>query len=142
MLFWSETEFEFNDSVDDLISNMIYSGKLMYLLHALLPEQPDTLKWGFTSNQLNFCINNEKQMWTYLVSNKLLFNSDRFTVNKFIEEGPFTSDFTNESPGRAAIWLGYRIVRSYMNKNPDLTIEDLMKESNYMNILNLSAYNP
>lgn len=142
MLFWAETEFSFNDSVDNLISHMIYRGKLMYFLNALVPEQPDTIRWGFTADQMNFCLTNEKQMWTYLVSNKLLFDTDRFTINKFILEGPFTNDFTNESPGRAAVWIGYRIVDSYMKKNPRMTMEEVLQEDDYMNILNLSAYNP
>lgn len=142
MLFWAETEFAYNDSVNNLLSNMIYKGKLMYLVDALLPEHPDTLKWGFSSDEFIFCLNNEKQMWTYLVGNKLLFNTDRFTIDKFIAEGPFTSDFSDKSPGRAAIWTGYRIVDSYMRKNPDTSVKELMAEEDYMSILNLSAYNP
>lgn len=142
MLFWTETEYAFNDSINDLISNMIYHGKLMYMAQALLPDQPDTLIWGFSKGGLDFCINNEKQMWTYLVSNKLLFNTDRFTINKFILEGPFTSDFSRESPGRAAIWIGYRIVHRYMKNHPGLKLKELMDEDNYLEILNQSAYNP
>ncbi|MBN1158807.1 MAG: hypothetical protein JXA61_05455 [Bacteroidales bacterium] len=142
MLFWSETEFEYNDSANNLISNMIYRGKLMYLVHMLLPDEPDTILWGFSRDELDFCINNEKQMWTYLVSNKLLFSTDRLTINKFILEGPFTTDFSRESPGRAAVWIGYRIVDRFMKKNPGFTIKDLMNKDDAMEILNLSAYNP
>ncbi|MBN2481087.1 MAG: hypothetical protein JXB19_05065 [Bacteroidales bacterium] len=142
MLFWTETEFAFNDSVNNLISNMIYRGKLMYLLHVMLPDEPDTLKWGFTGKELDFCINNEKQMWTYLISNKLLFDTDRLTINKFILEGPFTTGFSRESPGRAAVWIGYRIVDRFMKKNTGLTLQELMDEEDYMEIFNLSTYNP
>jgi len=142
MLFWEETEFPFNDSVNNLVSNLIYQGRLLYLAGILLPDKPDTLLWGFSEKDFDFCTKNEEQMWTYLVSNKLLFNTDRLTIDKYLQPAPFTTDFGNQSPGRAAIWTGYRIVESYMRKNPSVSIEDLMKEDDYMNILNMSSYNP
>jgi hypothetical protein len=142
MLFWGETEFPFNDSIDNLISNMLYRGSLMYFLDAMLPDQPDSLKWGFSQKSLELCNSNEKAMWTYLIENKLLFNTDKFTINKFILEGPFTKEFGRKSPARAALWLGYKIVSEYMNKHPDISLADLMTERDYMKILNQSAYNP
>jgi hypothetical protein len=142
MLFWGETEFPYNDSIDNLVSNMVYRGKLMYFLHAMVPDESDTLKWGFTEQKLRFCHKNEKPMWTYLVENKLLFNTDRFTIDKFILDGPFTKDFGRTSPARAAVWLGYNIVSAYMKSHRDLSLRDLMVENDYMKILNGSAYNP
>lgn len=142
MRLWAATEFEFNDSVNNLISNMIYEGMIMYFVDVMLPYQPDTLKWGFSGPQMKFCRNNEKQMWTYIIENKLVFNSDKFRISQFIREGPFTKDFTRESPARAAVWLGYNIVNSYMNKHKKLTLRDLMYETDYQKILNESGYNP
>jgi hypothetical protein len=141
MRLWAMTEFPFNDSVNHLVSNLIYEGMVMYFVDRTLPRQPDTLKWGFTKQQLEFCRDNEKQMWTYLIEHKLLFVSDKFTINKFILEGPFTKDFTTASPARAAVWLGYKIVKSYANKNK-VSFHDLMHERDYLKILNLSGYNP
>ncbi len=142
MRLWATTEFEFNDSVNNLISNMIYEGKIMYFVNSMLPNQHDTLKWGFTDMQLRFCRNNEKQMWAYIIENKLVFITDKFIINQFIKEGPFTKHFTRESPARAAVWLGYNIVSTYMNKNKKLNLRDLMYENDYMKILNNSGYNP
>ncbi len=142
MRLWATTEFEFKDSVNNLISNMIYEGKIMYFVDAMLPYQPDTLIWGFTDAQMRFCSKNEKQMWIYIIENKLVFNTDKFRISQFIREGPFTKDFTRESPGRAAVWLGYNIVSAYMDKNKNLNLRDLMYENDYMKILNQSGYNP
>ncbi len=142
MRLWASTEFEFNDSVNNLISNMIYEGKVMYFVDAMLPYQADTLKWGFTGLQMTFCRNNEKQMWTYIIENKLVFDTDKFRINQFIREGPFTKDFTRESPARAAVWLGYNIVTAYMKRHKKLSLRDLMYEDDYMKIFNESGYNP
>lgn len=142
MRLWATTEFGFKDSVNNLINNMIYEGKIMYFVNAMLPYQPDTLKWGFTDLQMKFCRNNEKQMWAYIIENKLVFITDKFIINQFIREGPFTKDFSSESPARAAVWLGYNIVTAYMKKHKKLSLPDLMYENDYMKILNQSAYNP
>ena len=88
------------------------------------------------------CLNNEARMWEYLVENKLLFATDRITIRKFTGVGPFTKDFTNESPARAAVWIGWRIVEAYSRKNPDIGLRDIMKEQDYQKILTLSEYNP
>jgi hypothetical protein len=142
MLFWGETEFPFRDSLNNLLVNMVYRGRLLYFADAMIPAGPDSLNWGFTAKNLDFCISNEKSMWTSLIENKYLFSTDRFTIDKFILEGPFTKDFGHDSPARAAVWIGYRIVCAYMANNPGVTLPELMEEKDYMKILNLSAYNP
>ena len=142
MNFWGEMEFPFNDSVNNLIAIMIYRGRLLYFTSAMLPDQPDSLKCGFTQENLDYFSSSEKSMWAYLVENKLLFNTDKFTIDKLILEGPFTKDFGRGSPARAAVWIGYRIVQSYMARNSKITLPELMEENNYLKILNQSAYNP
>lgn len=142
MAFWGETEFPFNDSINNLITNMIYRGSLLYFTNAVMPEQPDSVKFGFTAADLEYFKSAEKAMWAFLVEHKLLFNTDKLTINKYVLEGPFTKDFGRGSPARAAVWMGYRIVESYMQKHPDITLDRLMEEDDYMKILNQSAYNP
>jgi hypothetical protein len=142
MNFWCETEFPFNDSVNNLIATMIYQGRSLYFAKNMLPEQPDTLTLGFRSIDLEYLEKYEKSMWAFLVEHRLLFNTDRFTINKFILEGPFTTDFGRQSPAKAAVWIGYRITENYMKRNPDLTLKDLMQQRDYLKILNGSGYNP
>ncbi|MBN2348968.1 MAG: hypothetical protein JXJ22_09035 [Bacteroidales bacterium] len=141
MRAWGSTEFEFGNPSNNLINNMIYEGKIMYFVKAMMPFAPDTLLWGFSSQQLKFCEANEEQMWTYLVENKLLFNAEKFTVSKYIIDGPFTKDFGQNSPARAAVWLGYHIVSSYAKYN-NLQFQEVLHETNYQKMLNLSKYNP
>ncbi len=138
---WGMTEFEFVNPVNNLLNNMIYEGKIMYFVRSMMPFEPDSMIWGFKEKQLEFCRNNEEQMWTYLVENKLLFNTEKLVISKFIEEGPFTKDFSAESPARAAVWVGYQIVDAYSEKN-NITLPELMNETDYQMILNSSGYNP
>jgi len=139
---WLFGEFTFNDSIDNLVNNMIYEGALMYATKKLLPTQSDSLLFGFTPEQMKWCKNNELHMWSYLVEHKLLFDTETFTINQFVGEAPFTKGFPPESPGKASVWLGYRIVRQFMDRNKDYSLEQLMNETDYQHILNAARYNP
>ena len=145
MFGWAASEWV-SDSmkypVDNVLTEIIHNGKLKYFEKCMLPETSDEIIFGFTPDQMKFCRNNESQMWQYLIENDLLFNTDQFTIRKLTGEAPFTSYFTNESPGRAAVWLGFRIVESYMMKNPGVKLEDLMKNTDIQGILEKAKYNP
>ncbi len=142
---WGSTEWDFgtmNYSSDNVLSEMIHEGKLKYFEKCMLPEIRDTLLFGFTTDQMRFCLDNESQMWQYLIEHDLLFSSDQMIIRKLTGEAPFTSYFTNESPGRAAIWIGFRIVESYMTKNKNADLEGLMKNTDFQEILRTARYNP
>jgi len=135
-------EFPFNDSIDNLACNMIYEGMLMYFTHKMLPDQPDSLIFGFTPDQYKWCKKNEKMIWTYFVENKMLFSTDSFFISKMVNSAPFTSGFPKESPGRTAVWIGYRIIQSFVKSNSDVTLPMLMNINDYQQILNKSKYQP
>ncbi len=139
---WLYGEFAYNDSVDNLLSNMIYEGELIYIARHLLPNEPEHLIHGFSEEQLKWCEKNEADMWTHLIENKLLFTTNTLEINKFVNDAPFTSGFPQESPGRAAVWIGYRIVESLMQRNEQMTLEDLMGIRDYQKVLNMARYKP
>lgn len=139
---WLVTEFTYNDEKDNLLANIIYEGRAHYCLEQLMPLLPDTLNWGFTNAQMAFCKANEGSMWEHLIENQILFTSDKFRISQFVNPAPFTKDFSQESPGQAANWIGYRIVSNYMKNNKEISLADLMKETDYLKISNHSKYNP
>ena len=139
---WGISEFEFDDSKDNLLANMIYQGKMLYFLDAMFPEDPDYLKIGFSPEKLDWCLKNEAGIWTYLVEHKLLFTTERMNIVRFIGPAPFTSAFTTDSPGRAGVWLGWQIVRKYMDKNRQISLQTLMADNDFQKILNESGYSP
>ena len=84
MKAWIYTEFPYNDSIDNVLANILYEGKVMYALHHLLPHTPDSLLFGYTPDQMRWCRNNTKEMWTFLVENKMLFSTDYFLISKLV----------------------------------------------------------
>jgi len=145
MFGWGASEWIFsamNYPSENVLASMIHEGKLRYFQKCMLPEVKDEIIFGFTPAQMNFCRNNEGQMWHSLMENELLFKTDQFTIRKLTGEAPFTSYFTNESPGRAAVWIGFRIVESYMKKNQNISLEELMTGTDIQGMLESARYNP
>ena len=142
MYAWAMTEWPKADNASSLLSQMIQDGKLMYFVDAMLPEMDDTLKIGFTKKQLDFCKKSEASMWTYLAEHKQLFTADRMSIKRFIDDGPYTASFGDQSPARTGIWLGWQIVRSYMKQHPQVKLADLLTNKDFQIILNQSGYQP
>ena len=135
-------EFPYYDSITNLSTMMVYEGKIQYFLDAILPNTPDSLKLRYTAKQLKWLDDSEKSMWEYLIDKKSLFSTDFMEIKRFTGEAPFTAAFSNDSPPRTGNWLGYKIVCAYMERNPELSLKDLMNNKDYQKILNQSKYNP
>ena len=124
-----------------LLDQIIHHGKVLYFLDRVLPGTHDTLKIGFTQEQLSWCESNRSNLWAFLVENELLYSTDFQQINKFISDGPFTSFFERESPARTGIWIGWEIVRAYMENN-DVNLQQLMSNNDAVEILTRSSYKP
>ena len=142
MYAWAVTEWPKADNANNLLSQMIQEGKILYFLDAMLPNIHDSLKIGFTKKNLDFCLKNEPSMWTFLAEHKQLFTTDRMSIKRYIDDGPFTSSFSDESPARTGVWIGWQIVRSYMKQRPEIKLADLLDNSDFQSILNQSGYQP
>lgn len=139
---WISAEFDSGQPRLDMLDEMIYHGKTMYLLKKILPDTQDSILFGYTTNQTKFCNQNEFMMWSFFLEKKLLYTKDFKVVNKYCGEAPFSAGMPDESPGRTGIWLGWKIVTAFMKNNKDITIEQLMLNNNSKQILNSSRYKP
>jgi len=142
MTAWATSLYPYNDSLDNVLSRMIWHGQIAWFVNAMYPGSDEILHMGFTEDQMKWCKNNEKQMWTHLVEEKLLFSSDPLNIRKLVEDAPHTSYYTSESPGRAAVWQGWQIVKAYAARFPELSVHQVMSERNYQKLLRESRYNP
>lgn len=139
---WALTEFPMSDSVNNLLANMIYQGKLIYYTEAMKPNLPDSLLIGYSGQKLKWCIQNEASMWAYLVEKRLIYSVERFDLQKFIGDSPYTNEFSENSPGRTGIWLGWQIVRSFMQNHSEISLAQLMEIDDAQRILAQSKYYP
>lgn len=126
----------------NLLGEMIYEGKMLYFLDALFPSVPDTLKIAYTGKQLSWCRNNEENIWAYAVENDKLFGSEKKVHENFFSEGPFTQGLAAESAPRLGMYIGWQLVKQYMEKNQTVTVQQLMAETDDNKILKGAEYKP
>ncbi|RKS00664.1 gliding motility lipoprotein GldB [Flavobacterium sp. 102] len=112
-----------------LLSEMIYYGKELYLKDLVLPNHTDAEKIGYLPEKITWCQENESYIWRFFIEEDLLFSSDSRLANRFINLAPFSKFFLeidNESPGRVGQWIGWQIVRSFMENN-EVSLQDMLK---------------
>ncbi|MCZ4694418.1 gliding motility lipoprotein GldB [Ancylomarina euxinus] len=142
LLAYGLTEFPFRPKAHNLMEQMIYQGKILYFLQALLPEKSESDIVKYSSEDYKWCVDNETQVWAYLIEQKHLFSTQTSMTRNYINDAPFTTGMPQESPGRIGTWVGLQIVKSYMAKHSELSIPQLMAEDDYAAILRESAYQP
>jgi gliding motility-associated lipoprotein GldB len=139
-----EDMFPENDLDKSLLSKMIYNGKILYFMDSILPNAPDSTKIGYTPKQIKWCDDFKSQVWGYFLEENLLYETDYEKIQKYLGEAPFTPGLgeKNDAAPKLAIWTGWQIVRQYMDKNPNVTLPQLMADRDAQKILNGSKYRP
>lgn len=125
-----------------LVEQMIEKGKQWYLLDKFLPTTPDSIKTGYTQQQLDWCNENEGLIWSELIKNEDLNSLNPTVIQTYIGEGPFTQGFSPEySPGNIGPWIGWQIIKKFAAKNSSMKPEEIMKTS-ARKILEEAKYKP
>jgi gliding motility-associated lipoprotein GldB len=123
------------------LAQMIYYGKELYLKDLLLSWQTDGQKIGYDEDELQWAMANEEQIWRYFVERELLYSTDTKLAPRFLDPAPFSKfrlELDNESPGRLGRYIGWQIVKAFMERTDtpenelwSIQAETIFKQSNY-----------
>ena len=119
--------FPVKPSGSPLIEQMVGNGRRLYLLLNFLPFTDENIILGYTQKQLKESYNHEAMIWQFFMSNDLLNNTDQNIIKNYIGESPRTAELGDDAPGNIGSFIGVQIVKKYMNKFPETTLDDLMK---------------
>lgn len=125
-----------------LLDQMMYRGKVMYLTAQIFDNLPGYEVMGWTKEQWNWCVRNEEAIWHLVMDKRDLFKTESLILTGYLNDGPFTSEVSQDAPGRLGIWIGWRIAESYMEHHPEVSLQDLMAEGDAQKILEESYYKP
>jgi len=110
----------------------------------MIPNKTDAQKIGYTQDQLDWAKANESYIWRYFVERELLYSTDSDLPSRFINPAPFSKfylvEIDNESPGKIGQYMGWQIVRAYMENN-DVILKQLLTASTE-DIFNNSKFKP
>ncbi len=122
---WLLVHYAPDNRGQELLAHLVATGKVMALLHALLPDADPALLFAYTPEQLAWCQANEYDIWKRLVADEMLYSRKPGDVGRFMGDGPFTNGFPRESPGRVGEFIGHRMVQAFMMDHPNTTFAEL-----------------
>jgi uncharacterized protein YjaZ len=135
-------QIPYNSKYNRLLEHMIFRGKQMFLLSQLLPDEPAWEIIGYSKEQWNWCEKYEQAIWNRIMEKRDLFKTESMVRVSYLNNGPFTAEISQESPGRLGVWVGWQIVDSYMRNNENVSIKQLIDEGDAQKILEQSFYKP
>ena len=137
---WLNTYYHDSHNHHTFLDELIFKGKMVYLLHKLIPDYNlnDILK--YSTEEMNGCEVSESIIWKEIIKQDYLYSTDFQEFHSYFNYSPFTVGF-DKSPGRLGYWVGFQIVNQYMN-NEDVSLQELMKSTNSQEILLKSKYKP
>ena len=120
----------------------IAEGKKLYFTQKMLPKTPSYYIIEYTEEQYNWCLDNEFEIWSHIIENELLFTRKYAEYKRYTDDTPTTYGMPKQSPGKVGIWVGWQTVKRYMERNSNVSLEELMYDIDAQKILDKSKYKP
>lgn len=125
-----------------ILADMIGYGKSFYFAKHMMPCTPDSVLIWYSDEEIKGVRENQDIVWAHFLENELLYETNHMVKKKYIDERPKTFEVGEKAPGRIATWLGWEIVRQYMEKNEAVTLPELMNNPDAKMIFNQAKYKP
>ncbi|MEM7374199.1 MAG: hypothetical protein AAF587_36735 [Bacteroidota bacterium] len=123
-----------------LLDGMVRAGIKQYFLQEMLPYTPDSVRLFYSYPQMYWAEVYEKRIYKHLIPN--LFDIDFKFHRDFLSDKPYTTDLSTESAPRIGEYMGWKIVSSYMDRHPEVSLESLCNRTDYETIFRESRYKP
>lgn len=125
-----------------VIDHIINNGKILYIMDLMLPNVPDSIKMGYTTNQMEGCYANEQNVWARLLDMKVLYEPLGMGNQKIVTPSPSADNVFQEAPGEIGNWIGWQIVKSYVKRHPETTPSDIIGIKDTQTFMEEARYKP
>jgi len=129
-------------STETVLSDIITYGKAFYFAGRMLPCTPDSTLIWYSAEEAQNIKENQDIVWAHFLENQLLYQTDHLVKRKYIDERPKTFEIGPECPPRVGTWLGWEIVKQYMEKSDGVTLPQLMQTDDAQTIFDVARYRP
>lgn len=121
---------------ESLLNRMAFAGKIHFIASVLMEEVSDRQLLNYTQQQIEWCERQEYEVWKYLLENDLIFSEGAKEVSTLMNDGPFTPGMPPESPGGVGNYIGYKMIKSFMERSKEVSLEQLINMENDREFLN------
>ena len=125
-----------------VVGEMVFYGRRNFFVEAMCPAMPDSVLLGYSSDQWQWAVDNEGQVWADIVGNKRLYDAGLDAYMMFFGDGPFTQAYSNDAPSRLGEFFGLNIVRAYVSNHDDFDLKQFLERKDLQNIFQDSGYKP
>lgn len=125
-----------------VLADMISYGKTYYFAKQMLPCVPDSVFIGYTKEEMKGSRDNSDLIWKRLVEDEVFYSTSHLIKQRYIAERPKTLEVGEKCPGRIATWVGWEVVKKYMDQNKNITLPQLMGNPSAGEIFKASGYKP
>ncbi|MBK8698935.1 MAG: hypothetical protein IPN29_05100 [Saprospiraceae bacterium] len=125
-----------------LLDQMVHNGKKLYFLKKFMPETADSILFEYSKNQLEWVQSNEMEIWSFLLDQNMVYETNFNKINKYINPSPESPGMPREAPGQTANYIGYRMVESFMQQSPQYTLEKLATFRDAQKLMEVANYKP
>jgi hypothetical protein len=100
----------------------------------MLPDAHDSLLLGYSSSQWDWIQQHQGEVWKDIISKDLLFSGDPAVIARYLNDGPFSSGYSPQSPPALGMFYGDAIVQKWIMNQPQSNTRRawdlLMKQNN------------
>ena len=140
VLLYTDTFLKEDISDHTMLADMVYYGKKYYFAKQMMPCASDSVLVWYSGLELKDVEENKDAIWFHFLNNELLYETNHFEKQKYMDERPNVAEIGEKCPGRIGSWVGLDIIRAYMENNPNISLQELMANPNAKNILSKSKY--
>ena len=125
-----------------VLAEMIAYGKSFYFAKHMLPCIPDSVLIWYTDEEIKGARQNEDLIWARLIQDKVFFSTSMIDKKNYLGDRPVTIQVGEKCPGRIGQWVGWQVVKKYMDVHPETTLPELMNIDNAQALFKESQYKP
>jgi hypothetical protein len=131
-----------NPADKTVLADMITYGKAYYFAKQMVPCTPDSVFIWYTAEEIEGSRKNQDLIWARFIEDQILYSNNHMIKQKYLAERPKTIEVGEKCPGRIAQWVGWEIVKSYMNSHDNVSLPELMDYQNADKLFKESTYKP
>jgi hypothetical protein len=117
-----------------LLDFILEEGHILACMRWMLPDAHDSLLLGYSSSQWDWIQQHQDEVWKDIISKDLLFSGDPAVIARYLNDGPFSSGYSPQSPPALGMFYGDAIVQKWIMNQPQSNTRRawdlLMKQNN------------
>ncbi len=132
--------FDIN-TASDFLQMMIESGKRILYLEYVIPNADGAARFAISPEKYQWMVDNEGEIYNYFIRQDMIYSTEMKDNLKYIQEAPHSQGMPAESPGQTGVFIGYRILKAYMEQT-DASLMETIKNPDYKTLFERSKYKP